>query len=108
MSPTRLLIALSLVAAGDAYGGRIYGSIQVNGQPAPPGTRVTVNCSDSQYGGSVQNHGRYSVNAAAEGRCTVSLPGYQNVSAKATSYSEATRYDFAVSGSPGSYSMRRK
>ncbi|WP_455222720.1 hypothetical protein [Kaarinaea lacus] len=101
-----LFIILLLIAVA-AEAGRIYGSLQVNGKAVAQGTQVSVNCSGQSYTTQVGKHGRYSVNVGREGVCTISVEGYAGASTDLVSYKEATRYNFTLASSGGSYTMKR-
>lgn len=101
------LVAL-LLAASAAEAGKIYGSLQIDGQAVIQGTRVSINCAGTDYTAEVGDHGRYSVNVEMEGPCSLSIAGYAGASAKIISYKEATRYNFLLTRSGNGYNMQRK
>jgi len=102
-----VLFTILLFVTVTAEAGRIYGSLQVNGKAVAKGTKVTVNCSGNSYSTQVGAHGRYSVNVNQEGSCSLSVEGYSGASTGVVSYKEATRYNFALSGSGSSFSITR-
>jgi len=101
------MFTILLLVTVTAEAGRIYGSLQVNGKAVAKGTTVNVNCSGTSYSAQVGSHGRYSVNVNQEGSCNLSIEGYSGASTNVVSYKEATRYNFALSGSGGSFSITR-
>jgi hypothetical protein len=103
-----IIFAVLLVAISTAEAGKIYGSLQVDGQAVAPGTQVNINCAGTTYSAAVGDHGRYSVNVEREGSCSLSIAGYTGASAKIISYQEATRYNFLLTRSGNDYSMQRK
>lgn len=103
-----IVFAVLLAAMSTAEAGKIYGSLQVDGQAVAPGTQVNINCAGTTYSAAVGDHGRYSVHAEREGSCSISIVGYAGASAKIISYQEATRYNFLLTRSGNGYSMQRK
>ncbi|WP_455208353.1 hypothetical protein [Kaarinaea lacus] len=99
---------LLLAATTAAEAGKIYGSLQVDGQAIAEGTQVSVNCAGTSYIGNVGNHGRYSVNVDREGPCVLSVNGFAGATTDVVSYNEATRYNFLLTRSGSGYNMERK
>lgn len=102
------IFAVLMLATATVEAGRIYGSLQVDGQAAPVGTKVVINCSSKSNSTEVQKHGRYSVNVDIEGPCSLSVEGYAGASIKVVSYNEATRYNFILTRSGNGFSIKRK
>lgn len=77
--------------------GKIYGGIQYNGKAVASGASIAIVCGSQSYNGTVQQHGRYSINVPVEGRCILNLniPNKGKASIKVVSYKDATRYNFA-------------
>lgn len=105
--PVVLLIGL-VCTSSQALAGKLYGSLVLNGKPLATNTNLTVTCGNATYTGTVKANGRYTVVAAKEGACRLQVQGYPGASAKVVSYAEATRYNFAISGSGGNYKMQRR
>ena len=103
-----IMFAVLMVATSTVEAGKIYGSLQVDGQAVAPGTQVNISCAGTTYSAVVGDHGRYSVNVEREGACSLSIAGYAGASTKIISYQEATRYNFLLTRSGNGYSMQRK
>ena len=91
-----------------AEAGRIYGSLQIDGQAVAKGTKIVIDCSGKSDDTEVQEHGRYSLNVARQGTCTFSIDGYTGALIDIVSYAEATRYNFAISRNGNVFTVRRK
>jgi len=107
MRQSLVVFVVLMTAMATAEAGRIYGSLQIDGQAVAEGTQVVVNCSGKSYKTEVQKHGRYSVNVGKEGTCSFSVAGYAGVSTDVDSYKEATRYNFLIKRSGSKYSIKR-
>jgi len=102
------VFAVFMFATTTVEAGRIYGSLQLDGQAVPVGTPVAINCPGESNTTEVQNHGRYSVNVDMEGPCTFSVEAYAGASIEVVSYNEATRYNFLLSRGGTGYIIQRR
>ncbi|WP_455218905.1 hypothetical protein [Kaarinaea lacus] len=107
MRQSLIVFVVLMVVMTTAEAGRIYGSLQIDGQAVAKGTQVVINCSGKPYQSNVQNHGRYSVNVDRQGACTFSVAGFKGASIDVNSYAEATRYNFIIKRSGNRYSIQR-
>jgi hypothetical protein len=110
-------------AAPDAFAGRIFGDITLDGKPVPAGLTVTIATAlppgssgakpkpapavaDST---ATDKFGSYKLNVKAEGKCILTLVyEKQPVTLEVFSYKEATRYDLILEKKDGKLSLRRK
>lgn len=114
--PRALLGALVLLiglASADAFAGRIFGDIRLDGKPVPAGVLVTVAvvtpaaaAADST---ATDQYGSYKLQVKAEGKCllTVRHAG-QSASLTVFSYATPTRYDLLLEQKVGKLSLRRR
>jgi len=107
MRQSLVVFVVLMTAMATAEAGRIYGSLQIDGQAVPTGTQIVINCSGQSYPTKVQKHGRYSVNVNKQGTCSFSVAGYTGASTNVDSYNEATRYNFLIKRSGSSFSIKR-
>ena len=109
MKGQRLALFVVIVTVmSSAEAGRIYGSLQLDGQAVAKATKIVITCSGTPFDEEVQEHGRYSINVAMQGTCTFSIEGYPGAKIDIVSYAEATRYNFAISRNGNIYTMKRK
>jgi hypothetical protein len=111
--------------APDAFAGRIFGDIKLDGKPAPAGLTVTIapalppatagakprpkpapGLADST---ATDKFGSYKLNVKEEGKCVLTLVyEKQPATLEVFSYKEATRYDLVLEKRDGKLSLRRK
>ncbi|NOY62588.1 MAG: hypothetical protein GXP10_05425 [Gammaproteobacteria bacterium] len=96
-----------MFAMGVAQAGKIYGTLQFNGQAVAQGTAVILKCSGQRYSALVGKHGRYTLNVRGEGPCSLTVGGYAGASARVVSYGEPTRYNFIISKNGNGYIIGR-
>ena len=110
-------------AAPDAFAGRIFGDIKLDGKPTPAGLTVTIATAlppaapgakpkpapvlaDST---ATDKFGSYKLNAKEEGKLILTLVYEKRpVTLEVFSYKEATRYDLVLEKKDGKLSLRRK
>jgi hypothetical protein len=112
-------------AAPDAFAGRIFGDIKLDGKPVPAGLTVTIATAlppaapgakpkpkpapvlaDST---ATDKFGSYKLNVKEEGKCILTLVyEKQPVTLEVFSYKQATRYDLILEKKDGKLSLRRK
>jgi hypothetical protein len=106
-----LVVALGcgLLVPGPALAGQIFGQVLVNGADARGGVPISVNCGGQRGSGQTDGYGSYKVNVAGTGRCTLSIT-YDGspLSLAVVSYKGPVRYILVITGSRGSYTMRRR
>ncbi len=108
-----LLLCLS---ASNAFAGKIFGDIKMDGKPVPVGIPVSIALAAADKKASsaldttkTDKFGSYKLSVKPEGKCTLSiLYDKQTVSLDVFSYAEATRYDLILEKKEGKYSLRRK
>ena len=110
-------------AAPDAFAGRIFGDIKLDGKPVPAGLTVKIasrcrrpprapspsprrSLADST---ATDKFGSYKLIVKEEGKCILTLVyEKQPVTLEVFSYKEATRYDLILEKKDGKLSLRRK
>jgi len=118
------LTALGIcLIASNAFAGRIFGDIKLDGKPVPAGLPVEVFLAPpaGAPGGTVKpapvrvdstatdKFGSYKLTVKPEGKCILSLVyEKQTVTLDVFSYKEATRYDLILEKKDGKLSLRRK
>jgi hypothetical protein len=117
---TRILsLALLLVSlvAPQAFAGRIFGDIKMNGKPIADSVRVRITAplaAEAKTGPTADStltdkFGSYKLNVKQEGRCILTVVfEKQPVELTVFSYKEATRYDLILERKDGKLSLRRK
>lgn len=120
---TVLLVAAACLMASNAFAGRIFGDIKLDGKPVPAGLPVMIALAppadpkeakakpapawaDST---ATDKFGSYKLAVKPEGKCVLSLVyEKQVVSLEVFSYKEAMRYDLILEKKEGKLSLRRK
>ena len=118
--PALLFLCIPL---SNAWAGRIFGDIKMDGKPLPAGVPVMIRRAaaekkdekkkDTTSGAvdstSTDKFGSYKLSVKEEGKCTLEiLYEKQKVSLEIFSYKEATRYDLILEKKEGKLSLRRK
>lgn len=111
------VLFLVVLAAPEAFAGRIFGDIKSDGKPLPAGIRIritqplapdakTAAVADSTL---TDKFGAYKLNVASEGKCILTVVlEKQTVETTVFSYKEATRYNLILEKADGKLSLRRK
>ena len=115
-----LLVSL---AASNAFAGRIFGDIKLDGKPVPAGLTVKIalappaSAPDAKVKPApivvdttvTDKFGSYKLTVKQEGKCVLTLAYEKQVLAlEVFSYKDATRYDLIVEKKDGKLSLRRK
>lgn len=110
-------LLIVLLAAPQAFAGRIFGDIKLDGKPLPDSIRVritqplaaeakTAAVADSTL---TDKFGSYKLNVKDDGKCILTVVyEKQAVELIAFSYKQATRYDLIMERKDGKLSLRRK
>ncbi len=108
------------VAASNAYAGRVFGDIKLQGKPVPAGLPVTIAVVPPATGDAkpapavvdstaTDKFGSYKLSLKQEGKCVLTLLyEKQKVTLEVFSYKNATRYDLILEKKDGKLSLRRK
>jgi hypothetical protein len=117
------LALLVCLAASEAFAGRIFGDIKLDGKPVPAGLtlkislvppvsasgaelRPTTIVADSTV---TDRFGSYKLTVKEEGKCILTLLYEKRVlTLEVFSYKDPTRYDLILEKKDGTLSMRRK
>jgi hypothetical protein len=120
---TVLIVAAACFIASNAFAGRIFGDIKLDGKPVPAGLPVMItlappadakgekpkpapNWADST---ATDKFGSFKLTVKPEGRCVLGLVYEKQVlTLEVFSYKEATRYDLVLEKKDGKLSLRRK
>jgi hypothetical protein len=110
-------------AAPDAFAGRVFGDIKLDGKPVPAGLTVTIATAlpPAAPGArpkpvpvladttATDKFGSYKLSVKGEGKCILTLVyEKQPVTLEVFSYKQATRYDLILEKKDGKLSLRRK
>jgi hypothetical protein len=111
------ILLFLLLAAPQAFAGRIFGDIKLNGKPLADSVRVriTVPLAAEAKTGAIADStltdkfGSFKLSVKEEGRCLLTVVyEKQPVEMTVFSYKEATRYDLILEKKDGKLSLRRK
>jgi hypothetical protein len=108
------LILLFGFAAADAFAGRIYGDIKLDGKPVPAGLKVTVTAvaptpSSPPDSTVTDQFGSYKLNVKNDGKCLLTLvDGGQMATLTVFSYQAPTRYDLILEKKDGKLVLKRR
>lgn len=118
-----LFLAVSIcLAVSNAYAGRIFGDIKLDGKPVPAGLTVTIAVAppagapgEAQKPAAAADttttdkFGSYKLNVKQEGKCVLTLVYEKKaLTLNVFSYKNATRYDLILEKKDGTLSLRRK
>lgn len=110
-------------AAPDAFAGRIFGDIKLDGKPAPPGLSLKIALAPPAAAPGAKpkpapavadstvtdKFGSYKLTVKPEGKCVLTLLyEKQALTLEVFSYKEAMRYDLIVEKKEGKLTLRRK
>ena len=102
------VLAFALFVTVRAHAGNIYGSLWMDGRPAP-GAQIQIRCTGS-HPAQTDGNGAYSVFVQENGRCTfhVDFQGH-SVETAVASYGNPVKYDFdLIRQSDGSFTLRSR
>ncbi len=112
--PACALAFLICLASTDAFAGRLFGDIKIDGKPVPAGVAVTIAVvtpttkvlADST---ATDQYGSYKLHVKEEGKCllTVQHAG-QTATLAVFSYANPTRYDLVLELKDGKLSLKRR
>ena len=117
------LALLVCLAASNAYAGRIFGDIKLDGKPVPAGLTVMIALAPPASAPGAKPKpvpivadtavtdkvGSYKLTVKQEGKCILTLVyEKQALTLDVFSYKEATRYDLILEKKDGKLSLRRK
>jgi hypothetical protein len=117
------LAVLVSLASSNAFAGRIFGDIKLDGKPVPAGLMVTVALAPPASApvakpqpapvavdtAVTDKFGSYKLNVKQEGKCILTLLyEKQAVKLEVFSYKDAMRYDLILEKKDGKLSLRRK
>jgi hypothetical protein len=117
VSAALIVIALG---ASNAFAGRLFGDVKVDGKSAPEGMLITVQAAVKSAGTEkaapapvdtvkTDKVGSYKVMVKHEGKCNLTVHlGKQTAVLEVFSYKEPTRYDLIVEEKDGKLTVRRK
>ena len=120
----RLIVPLILflcIPLSNAWAGRIFGDIKMDGKPLPAGVPVTIHrpAADEKKkdtppppqvdSTATDKFGSYKLSVKEEGKCILKIVyEKQTVSLEIFSYKDPTRYDLILEKKDGKLSLRRK
>ncbi len=115
---TSLALMIGFIAS-DAFAGRIFGDIRLDGKLVPAGLPVWISLVPSENVGgetsaiedstATDEFGSYKLNVKPEGKCILTLVyEKQPLTLEVFSYKEATRYSLILAKMDGKFSLRRK
>ena len=114
---------LVCLAASNAFAGRIFGDIKLDGKPVPAGLPVKIAVAPPASAPDAKTKpvpspvdttvtdkfGSYKLSVKEEGKCLLTLVyEKQPVTLEVFSYKDATRYDLILEKKDGKLSLRRK
>ena len=104
-----LPLILTLGFAGQAFAGKIYGSITEGGKPVAQGVKVEVTCGANNYAGQTDAYGAFNLFAKDNGKCQLKV-AYQNQtpSIEVNSYDGSVQYDLVLEKQGNQYALKRK
>ena len=117
------MVLVVCLAASNAYAGRIFGDIKMDGKPVQAGLMVTIApAPPAPAPGDTAKHaaapvdttltdkfGSYKLNMKKEGKCVLTLVYEKKaLTLEVFSYKNATRYDLILEKKDGKLSLRRK
>lgn len=111
------VLSLVILAAPEAFAGRIFGDIKLAGKPLPAGVPVRITqplAADAKTAPeadatTTDKFGAYKLNVKEEGKCLLSVVyEKQTVELAVFSYKEATRYNLVLEKADGKLTLRRK
>ncbi len=117
------IVLLTCFAASNAWAGRIFGDVKMDGKPVPAGLMVTIAMyppAGPEPGktapqpiavdtAATDKFGSYKLNIKPEGKCVLTLVyDKQPLALEVFSYKAATRYDLVIEKKDGKLSLRRK
>lgn len=112
-----LLCLSSVFAASNAFAGRIFGDIKIDGKPLPAGVPVEIAVLKEGAKGkppradstATDKFGAYKLAVKEKGKCQLSIVyEKQPLSLEVFSYNEPTRYDLLIEKKEGKLTLRRK
>ncbi len=118
---SRIVVSLAAavcLAASNAFAGRIFGDIKLDGKPAPAGIAVKIAVAPTAGAATTpvvvdsavtDKFGSYKLAVKQEGKCVLTLVyEKQAVTLEVFSYKSATRYDLILEKKGGKATLRRK
>ena len=107
-----LSMALLVVFAGQAFAGKIFGDISIDGKPLAAGTKIQITkagSTDIVDKVETDKFGSYKLMVKEEGKMTLTVL-YEGKPLQLAVFSnkEATRYDLVIEKKEGKASVRRK
>jgi hypothetical protein len=119
-----VLLALSVcLAPSNAFAGRIFGDIKMDGKPVPAGIKLKIALAppvDAPGAGPkpapivvdstvTDKFGSYKLTVKVEGKCLLTLVYEEQApTLEVFSYKDPTRYDLILEKKDGTFSLRRK
>jgi hypothetical protein len=110
-----LTAGLVTVFAANAFAGRIFGDIKIDGKPIPEGVKVRVKGPAPASGAAsadttaTDKFGSYKLMIKEEGKCVLTVVyDKQPLEIQVFSNKEATRYDLIIEKKDGKLTLRRK
>ena len=98
-----------LIFAGEAFAGKIYGSITEGGKPVAQGTKVEVACGADTYTAQTDANGAFNLFAMAKGKCVLKvLYQGQTPTIEISSYDNAVQFDLILEKQGSQYTLKRK
>jgi hypothetical protein len=104
-----VLGVLVLGFAGQAFAGKIYGSITEGGKPVAQGVKVEVSCGTNNYAAQTDAYGAFNLFATDKGKCMLKV-SYQSQtpSIEINSYEGSVQYDLTLEKQGSQYTLKRK
>lgn len=107
----RLLCSLAtLILAGSAVAGELYGTITEGGKSIGEGVAIEARCGDKAYPAvKTDKSGSYHLAVQETGKCTLAVAYKdQAPSLEVASYDEGVQVDLVIEAKDGKYTLRRK
>jgi hypothetical protein len=98
-----------LAFTGQAFAGKIYGSITEGGKPVAQGVKVEVACGTNNYNAQTDSYGAFNVFATDKGKCVLKvLYQGQSPAIEINSFESAVQYDLILEKQGAQYTLKRK
>jgi len=104
-----ILLLLIFGLAGQAFAGKLNGTITEAGKPVPQGVKVQVTCGSNNYDAQTDAQGAFGLFAMDKGKCVLKvLYQGQMPSIEVNSYDGSVQYDLILEKQGAQYTLKRK
>jgi len=104
-----ILLLLIFGLAGQAFAGKLNGTLTEGGKPVQQGVKVQVTCGSNNYDAQTDAQGAFSLFAMDKGKCILKV-FYQGQmpSMEVNSYDGSVQYDLILEKQGAQYTLKRK